>query len=385
MANFGLLRQFQIYGKGKPVGHITAEQWAAAAEEVMEPGPFGYLHGNAGDHSTTQANAEAFARWQIRPRMLRNVGVRDWSCELFGAKIAMPLLLAPIGVQSIIHPDGELATAQAAKDTGTPFVLSTVSSYSMEKIAEILPDALRWFQVYPGRDWDVMASMIARAEALGFAALVITVDTPLLAWRPMDLNSAYLPFLQGHGMANYLTDPVFRSRLKETPEENPEAAIQLFLSTYVNPEFDWSDLKRLRAMTRLPVLVKGLTHPDDARLALEARMDGIIVSNHGGRQVDGAVAALDMLPQIVSAVGADVPVLFDSGIRSGAHIAKALALGARAVLVGRPYAYALAAAGQDGVRQCIEDLRADFDLQMALSGAANLEHWDRSCLNESHP
>ncbi len=377
MENFGMMRQFEIYGKGQPVPHVTAGQWESEARKVMEPGPFGYLHGNAGIQSTTQANRDAFSRWAVRPRMLHNVGLRDWSSTLFGTRMAVPLLLAPIGVQSIIHPEGEMATARAARDTGTPFVVSTVSSYSLEQIADILPAELRWFQVYPGRDWEVMVSMIARAKALQYSALVVTVDTPMLAWRPMDLNNAYLPFLQGQGMANYWSDPVFRSRLSASPEDDPGAATQLFLSTYVNPEFDWQDLKRLRLLTDLPLLIKGLTHPEDARMALAAQVDGIIVSNHGGRQVDGAVAALDMLPMIVEAVDSRVPVLFDSGIRCGADMAKALALGAGAVLLGRPYGYALAVAGEAGVRQNIEDFRADFDLQMALSGISSLSDWDR--------
>jgi lactate 2-monooxygenase len=297
--------------------------------------------------------------------------------------LPVPFLLAPIGVQSILHSEAELATARAAAKTGVPFVLSTVSSVDLETVAAAMGDAPRWFQLYPGRDPDVVRSLIHRAEQAGYSALVVTVDTTMLGWRETDLKHLYLPFLFAEGVANFFTDPAFRSRLPESPEANPMAAIQEFLSVYVNPAFTWDDLAAIRQETQLPLLVKGLTHPEDARLATAAGADAIVVSNHGGRQVDGAVAALDALVEIRDALGPDVPLLFDSGVRHAADILKAIALGADAVLVGRPYAYALAVGGEAGVAELIRQWTADLDLQLALSGRKSVFEIDASYVSRA--
>jgi lactate 2-monooxygenase len=325
-----------------------------------------------------RANCEAFYRWRIRPRLLRDVSDRDLTVTLFGTTLPAPFLLAPVGVQSIIHPDADRAPARAATRTGIPLVLSTVSSVTIEGVAATMGDAPRWFQLYPGRDRAVIASMLKRAERAGYSAVVVTLDTPILGWRERDLRLAYLPFLQGQGLANYLSDPVFRSRLAVPPEENMQAAIMDWLFIVGDPALTWSDLELMRAQTRLPLLLKGITHPDDARLALEHGVDGLIVSTHGGRQVDGAVAALDALPAVCDAVQGKIPVLMDSGIRRGADVVKAIALGARAVLLGRPYLYAMAVAGEAGVEQVIRNLMAEIDLQLALSGCRSVQEADRS-------
>jgi isopentenyl diphosphate isomerase/L-lactate dehydrogenase-like FMN-dependent dehydrogenase len=281
-------------------------------------------------------------------------------------------MLGPIGVMSIVHPEAELAVARAAATLGLTMVLSTVSSYSLEEVAKTTGASPRWFQLYWPRNRDFAASLVRRAEAAGYRALVVTLDTYLLGWRPRDLTLSYLPFLCGEGMANYLSDPVFCSALAKPPREDMAAAVQHWVESFSNPSVTWNDLRFLREHTRLPIVLKGILHPDDARRAADLGMDAIIVSNHGGRQVDGAVAALDALPGAVAAVG-KMPVLFDSGIRTGADVVKALALGARAVLIGRPYAYGLAIAGETGVRDVLRTLLAEFDLTLALSGVTRLE------------
>lgn len=370
----GLTRQIAIYGSPSvPPVHLGAPDWLAAAEQCLDAKAAGYLLGNAGAEDTAAANRDAFACWRIRPRVLRDVSRRDWSCRIGDCPLTWPVLLAPVGAQGILHPAGERATAEAAAAADTPFILSTVSSATLEDVAALLPARLRWFQLYCGRDWEVMASLVARAERQDYQALVVTVDTPMLGWRPRDLQNAYLPFLEGQGLANYWTDPAFRAKLGGDPAEQPERAVELFLATFVNPAFTWHDLTRLVHLTRLPVLVKGLTHPDDARDAVRAGARGIVVSTHGGRQLDGAVPALQALPAVVAAVGDRVPVLFDSGIRHGADVVKALALGARAVLWGRPYAAALAVAGAAGVQQSLLDLRAEMDLTLAMAGVTRLD------------
>jgi isopentenyl diphosphate isomerase/L-lactate dehydrogenase-like FMN-dependent dehydrogenase len=283
-------------------------------------------------------------------------------------------------VQGILHAEGELAVARAAASTGTPFILSNVSSFSIEQVAAAAGEGVRWFQLYPGKNREVIRSALSRAENAGYSAIVVTLDTTMLGWREWDLKNNYLPFLQGQGIATYLSDPVFRSLLPKPPEEDPRSAVMLWLSLFSNPRFTWDDVDWLRETTKLPLLLKGLTDADDAATAVDHGVDGIIVSNHGGRQVDGAIATLDALPEVHEAVDGRVPILLDSGIRRGADVLKAIALGAHAVLIGRPYAYALASAGEAGVRHLIRTLMADIDITLALCGRTAVEDLDRSLL-----
>jgi isopentenyl diphosphate isomerase/L-lactate dehydrogenase-like FMN-dependent dehydrogenase len=371
MTSFGNY-QFEVYLKGMagqtpdfPMSWADLEAQASAA---MDAGANGYIFGSAGTEDTERENRAAFTRRRIVPRMLRDVSVRDVRTEIFGVAHAAPVLLAPVGVQSIIHPDGELASARGAAAAGIGFVASTAASYSMEDIASAGGDVPRWYQLYWPKDPELTASFVTRAQAAGYGALVVTLDTPLLAWRPRDLQTAYLPFLKSVGIANYLSDPVFRAALQEPPEDNPTAAVLHFVSVFSNPAVSWADLAALRELTTMPILLKGILHPDDARLARDHGVQGVVVSNHGGRQVDGEIAALDALPDVVDAVGDELTVLFDSGIRCGADVVKALALGARAVLLGRPYLWGMSLGGADGVTQVIRNLLAEVDLTLALSG-----------------
>lgn len=340
----------------------------ALARERFAPEPFGYVAGSAGTEATARANREAFARWQIVPRFLRDVGTRDLSTTILGTAFPAPVGLAPVGVQGIVHPEAELAVARAAASLRLPMVLSTVSSYRLEEVAAAGGDSPRWFQLYWPRDREVAASLVGRAKAAGFAALVVTLDTFILAWRPRDLANAYLPFLHRLGLANYETDPAFCAGLPKPPEEDPGAAILHWLSMFGDPTKTWQDLAWLRERWDGPLLLKGVLHPDDARAAAAAGVDGVIVSNHGGRQIDGEIPALDALPDVVAAVGDEMVVLFDSGIRTGSDVVKALALGARAVFLGRPYVYGLGLGGEDGVRHVLRSLLAELDLTVALSG-----------------
>ena len=365
-------RQSEIYLAGtkglKPRIPTRLEVLEQRAKEILKPETYDYVAGGAGGEDTMRANLEAFRRWRIVPRMLRNVEQRDLSIELLGQKLPAPVILAPVGVQGIIHKDAEIATAKAAAALGIPFTLSTVSSRPMEDVAKAMGDAPRWFQLYWGRNLEVTASFVQRAEQSGYSALVVTLDTSMLAWRPRDLDHGYLPFLYTDGLANYLTDPAFGAELKVKPEENRTAVITLWRNIFSNTKLTWDDIAWLRARTKLPILLKGIQSGEDAARALDRGVDGIIVSNHGGRQVDGAVASLEALPGVLEAVAGKVPVLFDSGIRRGADALKALALGAKAVQLGRPYVYGLAVAGEEGVRELVEDFIADFDLTLALSG-----------------
>jgi isopentenyl diphosphate isomerase/L-lactate dehydrogenase-like FMN-dependent dehydrogenase len=300
------------------------------------------------------------------------VSERDLAVTVLGTELPAPVLLAPVGVLSIVHPDGERPVARAAAGLGLPMVLSNSASSTIEDVAGEMGDAPRWFQLYWPADPELAASFVGRAEAAGYGAVVVTLDTRLLAWRPRDVAAAYLPFLRGEGVAIYYSDPVFRAKLDAAPEDDPQAALGQWAAQFPNPGLTWDDLGLLREHTELPILVKGVLHPDDARRAVAAGVDGVVVSNHGGRQVDGAIGALAALPGVVAAVPAEVPVLFDSGVRSGADVVKALALGARAVLVGRPWVWGLALAGEDGVRTVLRGLLADLDLTLALSGHASI-------------
>lgn len=364
--------QNEIYlqGLGGAVPPFTTDPDALeqSARERLGPGPFWYVAGGAGAGATVRANRDAFERVQIVPRMLTNATERHLGVSVLGTELPAPVMLAPVGVQSILHPDGELATARAAAELGVPMVLSTASSHTIEEVAEASGDGPRWYQLYWPNDPDVCASLLERARKAGYTALVVTLDTWTLAWRPHDLDQAYLPFLRGVGTAIPFSDPVFRAGLQRSPEEDLPMAILRWVQLFTGTDKSWDQLAFLREHWDGPIVLKGIQHPDDARKAVESGMDGVVVSNHGGRQVDGAVGSLDVLPSIVEAVGEQVDVLFDSGIRSGADIVKALALGAKAVMVGRPFAYGLAHGGQVGVKHVLRSLLADFDLTLGLSG-----------------
>jgi isopentenyl diphosphate isomerase/L-lactate dehydrogenase-like FMN-dependent dehydrogenase len=360
----------EIYQAGlrgeKPALPLAVEELEQKAREVLPLEAYTYLAGGAGAEDTARANRAAFRRWRIVPRFLRDVARRDPTVTVLGWRLPAPLLLAPIGVQSMLHPEAELAVARAARSVGVPLVLSTVSSTPLEAVAQTMGEVPHWFQLYWPRDPDLAASLVARAERAGYGAVVVTLDTYLLGWRERDLQLGWLPFLHGLGLANYVSDPAFRATLAAPPEQDPAAAVRRFFEVVTHPGLAWADLTFLRRHTRLPLILKGILHPDDARKAVDHGAAAVIVSNHGGRQLDGAVAALDALPGVVEAVGGRAEVLFDSCIRRGADVFKAVALGARAVLLGRPYCYGLAAGGEEGVRTVLRNLMADLELTLGV-------------------
>jgi lactate 2-monooxygenase len=383
LANF----QYEIYAGGlideTPKLPVAVADLEERAREVLSAEAFGYVAGGAGAERTMQANLQAFERWEIVPRMLRDVSVRDLSTSVLGTVMPAPVMLAPVGVQSIVHPEAELAVGRAAASQGLPIILSTAASHTMEEVAEGMGEASRWYQLYWPKDRDLAASFVNRAGQAGYSAIVVTLDTWMLGWRPRDLQHAYLPFLKGEGVANYFSDPIFRAALEQTPEQDPGPAIGHWAYQFANPSVTWDDLTWLREQTGLPIVLKGILHAEDARRAVHEGVDGLIVSNHGGRQVDGAIGALEALPLIREVVGSDLPVLFDSGVRTGADVFKALALGANAVCLGRPYVWGLALDGQAGVEQVLRCLLAELDLTLALSGYTAIAQLDPSSLTRS--
>jgi lactate 2-monooxygenase len=425
-SDIGRAAQSAIYRAGsfgrRPAVPVAADRLERAARRKMSARDFAYVAGSAGGESTARANREAFERWRVVPRMLVDTGERDLSVELLGRCHPTPLLVSPIGVLSAAHAEADLAVARAARAAGVTPVLSTQASVPMEDVAAELGGSGHWYQLYWSSDDDLVASLVQRAEACGSEALVVTLDTYYLGWRPRDLDLGSLPFARGEGLAQYTSDPVFRRLVAERvaaaaadPEPEPQprptpgavrtllslsrnhpgdtrhnltapeprAAVETFLDVFSNPSLTWDDLARLRELTSLPVVLKGILHPDDARRAVDAGIDGIWVSNHGGRQVDHSVAALDALPGVVDAVrdaGSDVPVVFDSGVRTGADALVALALGATAVGIGRPHVYGLAVAGQEGVAQVLRDITAELDLTLALTGCTSVADLGRDRL-----
>ncbi|MFI6603254.1 alpha-hydroxy-acid oxidizing protein [Nonomuraea sp. NPDC050536] len=357
--------QRDIYGDaGAPPYSVNLPALEEAARAVMSVEAFQYLAGSAGDEATARANRASFDSWRIVPRML--TGPDDppsLSVELFGQTYPAPVALAPVAAQTIMHPDGELASALAAASVGLPFVLSSFASHSLESIASV--GGPRWFQLYWPFDDELTASLLSRAASSGFSALVVTLDAWVVGFRPRELDLGYNPFLKGIGLATPLSDPVFMGRTAGLSD--PDAG-KMWASLVQGRAHSWSELEFLRAHWPGPILLKGILHPDDARRAVDHGMDGIIVSNHGGRQLDGAVSSLQALPEVARAVGSQCTVALDSGLRTGADVLKALALGAHFVLLGRPYLWGLALGGEPGVRHVLRSLLADLEVSLALSG-----------------
>ncbi len=410
----GPTHQRAIYIDGvsgvRPAAPVRAAELERLAERAMTPRAWAYVAGGAGMESTLRANRDAFDKWKIVPRMLRDTTRRDLSVELFGQTFSSPLMLAPIGALGVVCRDADLLVARAAAAEGVPMIFSNQAGVPMEQCAAAMGSTPRWFQLYWNTSNDVVASFVRRAEQCGCSAIVLTLDTTRLGWRARDLDFAHLPFQRGEGIAQYTSDPVFRSTLKDVRADAAQkpktslaslgalisivtrgrraglsagesvAAVRQFIATASRPSLTWADLPFLRSITKLPIVLKGIQHPDDARRAADEGINGIVVSNHGGRQVDGAIGSLDALPEIVRAVGDRMPVLFDSGIRSGADAFKALALGARAVFLGRPFAFGLAVAGERGVREVIRHVLAELDVTLGLAGQVKVRDVSQDAL-----
>ncbi|WP_431971915.1 alpha-hydroxy-acid oxidizing protein [Nocardia sp. bgisy134] len=376
--------QNEIYLRGlggvQPTLPMSFAELEDKARAALPPSVWSYVAGGAGDERTQRANVTAFDRWGLVPRMFVGAAERDLSVDLFGLTLPAPVFLAPIGVIGLCAQDGhgDLATARAAARTGVPMVASTLSVDPLEQVAAEMGDTPGFFQLYTPTDRDLAASLVQRAEQAGYQGIVVTLDTWITGWRPRDLGVSNFPQLRGHCLANYFTDPVFRAGLPGPPEEHLQAAVLRWVQLFGNP-LTWADLPWLRELTTLPLIVKGICHPDDARRAKDGGVDGIYCSNHGGRQANGGLPALDMLAEVVDAADG-LPVLFDSGVRGGDHIVKALALGATAVGIGRPYAYGLALGGVDGIVHVLRALLAEADLILAVDGYRGLADLTRDAL-----
>ncbi|RDK11910.1 alpha-hydroxy-acid oxidizing protein [Cupriavidus lacunae] len=375
MSQFGDF-QNEIYFNGlqgiKPALPVDFKRLEERAGAALSPSLLSYVQGGCGDEFTQRRNAEAFHDWGIVPRMLVDTRVRDMSVNVFGKKLASPLMLAPIGVIGACAQDGhgDIATAKAAAAAGVPMIASTLMNDPLETVAEALGEGDAFFQLYTPRDRDLAESFVQRAETAGYKGIVVTLDTWLTGWRPRDLNDSNFPQLRGVALANYFSDLHFRSKLTTTPDDDVAAAVRHWTSVF-GKVVTWEDLSWLRSLTRLPLIVKGIQHPDDAKRAIDAGVDAIYCSNHGGRQANGGIASIDLLPALIAACG-NVPVWFDSGIRSGSDVIKALAMGASMVGIGRPYAYGLALGGTAGIVHVVRAILAEADLLMAVNGLPDL-------------
>ena len=344
---------------------ICFDDLEKAVADKIPAGPYGYVRSGAGGEESLRNNRNAFAKYSIVPRFLTDVSNPDTSIELFGKKHPTPFLFAPVGMNKMAHEDGELAVVRAAEKLEMPYIQSTVSSYALEEVAAAAPNHTKWFQLYWSTNEDIAYSMAVRAQAAGFEAIVLTVDTVMLGWREEDVRNQFSPLKLGFARGNYVNDPVFTASLKD---DSFEAYIEGMLANIFHPTLNWDNVRELKRRVNVPVLIKGILHPEDARLALEAGVDGIIVSNHGGRQLDGVIGSLDALPSIVEVAGERVPVLLDGGVYRGIDALKALALGATAVCIGRPFVYGLAYAGEHGVYQVMQNLYSEFKVSMGLAG-----------------
>jgi isopentenyl diphosphate isomerase/L-lactate dehydrogenase-like FMN-dependent dehydrogenase len=342
-------------------GTINVADYERRAEELLDEGSFGYFAGGAGDEHTVRANRTAFDRWRLRPRMLVDVSSVSTAVTVLGEELSMPIVTAPVAYQRMAHPEGETAVARATDELGTVQCLSTFATASTQEIVEAAPAGRRWFQLYWHPDRGITRALLDQARETGFSAVAFTVDVPRLGRRERDLRTGF-QLTSGIGIRTY------GSALGELGELTPALAAQL-----IDPRLTWRDLEWLHENAGMPVLAKGILTAEDALLAAEHGCAGIVVSNHGGRQLDRSVASLDALPEVAEAVGDRCAVLMDGGIRRGTEVAIALALGAKAVLVGRPVVWGLAVGGADGVKQVLELLRAELELSLALLGCPSPE------------
>ncbi|WP_144513130.1 alpha-hydroxy-acid oxidizing protein [Bacillus sp. FJAT-22090] len=348
---------------------INFKELEQAAKAKLAAGPYGYIRSSAGGEETYHKNIDSFAKYSIVPRYLNDVSTLNTEVTIFGRTYPHPLFISPVGVNKIAHEDGEIAVSKAATKYNFPYIQSTVSSFSIEEITAATPGSSKWFQLYWSQNKEISFSMVKRAEQAGYEAIVLTVDTVMLGWREEDVRNQYSPLKKGYGKGNYVSDPVFMASL---PNQEEDAIINSIVENIYHPTLNWDNIAELKERTSLPILIKGILHPEDAKLAIEKGIDGIIVSNHGGRQLDGVIASIDALPTIVEAVNSKIPVLFDSGIRRGSDVVKALALGATAVCIGRPFVWGLAAGGQAGVERVLESFLQETKVSMSLSGVRNL-------------
>jgi len=423
----GRERQSSIYRSGvlgrRPAVPTDFAELERRAKRASSTKGWAYVAGGAGEGRTMRNNRAAFDRWAIVPRMAHGVTSRDLSVDLLGSRLSSPILLAPVGAGALLDPDCDLHVARAAAAMDVPYVFTNQGSTPMEECAAAMGESRRWVQLYWSTDEALVDSLIQRAEAIDAGALVVTLDTTTLGWRPQDLNLGSLPFAQGQGIGQYTSDPRFRDLVRERiaaanasgvkrdvevtlaairallsitrnhpgsfwknlRSPVPRASVEAFLDIYSNPGLSWDHLATLRERTSLPVVLKGILHPDDARRAFDLGVDAIVVSNHGGRQVDSSVASLDALLNVRDAVSPESTVLMDSGIRTGADVFTALALGADAVLLGRPYMYGVALAGQRGVEEVIANVLAELDLTMSLTGVRNIGEINRNLLVPNPP
>ncbi|MGO3327171.1 alpha-hydroxy-acid oxidizing protein [Gordonia sp. (in: high G+C Gram-positive bacteria)] len=420
--NYGRARQNEIYRAGihgrtpsVPTDFATLERRAQARTSARG---WAYIAGGAGEGRTMTANRDALDRWAIVPRMLRDTSERNLETELFGQKLPAPLLFSPVGAGALAHDRADVHIGRAAAELGLPYIFSNQGCAPMEEVAaemeSVRPGAPRWFQLYWSTDDRLVRSLVSRAEKAGAAAIAVTLDTTMLGWRPQDLNLGSLPFARAQGIDQYTSDPTFweivAERLKGAVGDKPEvsvgaiktllsiaknvpgdfrrnltapeprAAVETFLDIYSRPTLNWVDIASLRDLTNLPIVLKGILHPDDARQAVDVGVDGIIVSNHGGRQVDGSISSADALVDVVDAVDGRIRVLVDSGFYTGSDVFKGLALGADAVCIGRPHMYGLALAGARGARDVVANIVAELDLTLGLSGHTDVQTLDRSAL-----
>ena len=345
---------------------LTCDDLHALAAERLSRMAYDYYASGAEEERTLGDNAAAWQRLRLRPRCLVDVSARDLSTTVLGRRVSMPVLVAPTAFQCLAHDDGECATARAAAAEGTVMGLSTLATQPLEDVAAANGDGARWFQLYVYKDRGITRSLVERAEAAGYAALALTVDAPLFGRRLRDMRN-------GFALPNGLTAANLRpSGAGEVRGTSGDSGLATYIAEMLDQSLTWRDVEWLRSITRVPVIVKGVVRGDDAALAIAHGAAGVVVSNHGGRQLDTAIATADALPEVVSAVGDRGEVYVDGGIRRGTDVLKALALGARAALVGRPVLWGLAVDGEAGVRRALGMLRAELDLAMALCGCADV-------------